>query len=200
MRRNGRRLIPSGCERKQAPPALAFESRVERFDDRPLPFCDFYERVRFFEPAAAIDLGKLRDPARFRRPRHFKRVAGQFRGIAISLKSPDMKTFAAGLSKYSQIIAMAFDVETRFLPELATRAGERIFSRSDKSLWDRPGSVVFRCPVGTTGMNEKDLQTGASAPIKQNACAQRGHQCVFRSRDIVVPPRKRLIIAFSTSA
>ncbi len=120
-------------------------------------------------------------------PGHFEPVAYQLRRLAIAFERPDAEPFSAGLSERSQFAEFSGNLEPGFLLELTASGGEFILVQLDNALRHRPRAVVLLRPIGTAWVNQKNLRSDATAPIKKYPGAAYRHQRIF-DFSLIVPP------------
>lgn len=72
-----------------------------------------------------------------------------------------MNEFAARLAYRGEWKELAGRLAADLFSKLAFGSIEGVFAFGDFAFGDRPGTLVFLCPEGTTGMDEEDFETGA---------------------------------------
>src|SRR5690606_15389377 len=124
------------------------------------------------EPSRAIYLGKLRHRSRSRRPFDRERRAHDARRVAVAFDRESMHDLSAALFHRRKRDRVArSDHDARLLVELPYGRVERALTVSELAFGNRPGAVILLCPVGSSGMHEKDLEVSISTPPKQDARA-----------------------------
>src|SRR5207248_10288365 len=94
-------------------------------------------------------------------------IAADLGRITISLHNPCMYNFSTWLLDGCERNEVAVDRKSGLFRKLASRCGERIFTRDELPLRYRPRTVVLLHPKRATGMDEKDLEAAIRSTIHQ---------------------------------
>jgi hypothetical protein len=94
------------------------------------------------KPAATIDLGKLNEPPRVRRPLYLAHIADWTTRLAVTLDSPRDDDFYARLRDRAQF-------QERLLKNSRFAVSNGSSPSVYFSLWNRPCTLVFLCPEST---------------------------------------------------
>ena len=67
------------------------------------------------------------------------------------------------------------DLASSLLMKFTLGGGERVLTRIEQALGDRPGGIVLLRPIGSAGVDKEDLYAGSCSPIRQYSGAVLGH-------------------------
>src|SRR5690606_3231215 len=127
------------------------------------------------EPPTTVHLRKCDPPPRLSRPFDGGGVAHDRRLVSVALPGPGVDDLPGLLPHAAQVQVRAPRLDARLLPELANSGVERLLSRLDPTLRDRPRPLLPVPPEWSTRVRQEDLQLSLSPSEQEESRADFGH-------------------------